>query len=51
MKKILFQNSTFKYIRKYFNIRMEGSIYMSYMEEYKKWCEGNEFDEETKREL
>ena len=24
---------------------------MNYIEEYKKWCEGNEFDEETKREL
>ena len=24
---------------------------MNYMDEYKKWCEGSEFDEETKREL
>lgn len=24
---------------------------MNYMDEYKKWCEGPEFDEETKREL
>ena len=24
---------------------------MSYLEEYKKWCEGKEFDEETKKEL
>ena len=24
---------------------------MNYMEEYKKWCEGSEFDEETKKEL
>ena len=24
---------------------------MNYLEEYKKWCEANEFDEETKKEL
>ncbi len=24
---------------------------MNYLEEYKKWCESNEFDEETKKEL
>jgi phosphomannomutase len=25
--------------------------FMNYLEEYKKWCEANEFDEETKKEL
>ena len=24
---------------------------MNYLEEYKKWCESDEFDEETKKEL
>ena len=24
---------------------------MNYLDEYKKWCEGSEFDEETKAEL
>ncbi len=24
---------------------------MEYLEEYKRWCEGKEFDEETKKEL
>ena len=24
---------------------------MNYLEEYKKWCEGDIFDEETKKEL
>ena len=24
---------------------------MNYLEEYKRWCESPEFDEETKREL
>ena len=32
-------------------INKKGSNYMNYLEEYKKWCESPEFDEQTKKEL
>jgi len=38
------------FIRKYF-IVLRRNLKVSYLDEYKKWCESPEFDEETRKEL
>ena len=38
------------YLKLFIHRNRKGDI-MNYLEEYKKWCESDEFDEETKREL
>ena len=38
------------YLKLFIHRNRKGDI-MNYLEEYKKWCESDEFDEETKKEL